>query len=161
MGYRSGSKEFKEVPMLKEFKEFAMRGNVVDLAVGVIIGAAFGAVVTSLVGDIIMPPIGKLIGGLDFKSLYIPLDGKTYQSLDELKKAGAPAILYGNFINTVVNFVIVAFAVFLMVKQVNRFNKPVVAGPAPVTTKECKFCGMSIPLKAVRCPQCTSDLKSA
>src|SRR5689334_2743723 len=111
--------------MLKEFKEFAMRGNVVDLAVGVIIGAAFGGVVTSLVGDIIMPPIGRLMGGLDFKDYFFALDGKVYQSLDAVKKAGAPAIAYGNFINTVVNFLIVAFAIFILVKQVNRFNKPV------------------------------------
>ena len=147
--------------MLKEFKEFAMRGNVVDLAVGVIIGAAFGAIVTSLVGDIIMPPIGKLVGGLDFKSLYVVLDGKTYQNIDEVNKAGAPAIFYGNFLNTIVNFLIVAFSVFLIVKQVNRFNRPKVAAAAPVTTKECLYCFSTIPLKAVRCPQCTSDLKTA
>jgi large conductance mechanosensitive channel len=144
--------------MLKEFKEFAMRGNVVDLAVGVIIGAAFGAVVTSLVSDIVMPPIGQLTGGLDFKDLFVALDGGTYKSLDEVKKAGAPAIAYGSFINTVVQFLIVSFAIFLLVKQVNRFKAPVVEAPA---TKECRFCGMSIPIKAVRCPQCTSELKTA
>jgi len=147
--------------MLKEFKEFAMRGNVVDLAVGVVIGAAFGAIVTSLVNDIIMPPIGKLVGGLDFKSLYLVLDGKTYQNIDEVKKAGAPAIFYGNFLNTIVNFLIVSFSVFLMVRQVNRFNKPKAVAAAPVTTKDCPYCLISIPLKAVRCPQCTSDLKTA
>jgi len=146
--------------MLKEFKEFALRGNVLDLAVGVIIGAAFGAVVVSLVGDIIMPPIGMLMGGLDFKDLFYPLDGKVYQSLDIAKKAGAPVIAYGSFINSVVNFLIVAFAIFLLVKQVNRFKKPVVVPPGP-PTKDCQFCGMSIPIKAIRCPQCTSDLKSA
>jgi large conductance mechanosensitive channel len=143
--------------MFKEFKEFAVRGNVLDLAVGVIIGAAFGAVVTSLVGDIVMPPIGRLMGGLDFKDLFVALDGHTYKSLDELKKAGAPAIAYGNFINTVVNFLIVSFSVFILVKQVNRFKRTA-AAPAP-TTKECPFCGMNIPLKAIRCPQCTSELK--
>jgi large conductance mechanosensitive channel len=147
--------------MLKEFKEFAMRGNVVDLAVGVIIGAAFGAVVSSLVSDVIMPPIGKLMGGLDFKDYFFALDGNTYANLDAVRKAGAPAIAYGNFINTIVNFLIVAFSIFILIKQVNRFNKPAPAGPAPVTTKDCPFCSMSIPLKAVRCPQCTSELKSA
>ena len=145
--------------MLKEFKAFAMRGNVLDLAVGVIIGAAFGAVVTSLVGDIIMPPIGMVMGKVDFKDLYFALDGKVYESLDAAKKMGAPVVAYGSFINTVVNFLIVAFAIFLLVKQVNRFNKPAPAGPA--TTKECQFCGMAIPIKAVRCPQCTSDLKTS
>ena len=146
--------------MFKEFREFAMRGNVIDLAVGVIIGAAFGAVVTSLVGDIIMPPIGKIMGGLDFKDFFIPLAGGTYKSLDEVKKAGVPVIAYGNFINTIVNFLIVAFAIFLLVKQVNRLRGPAPAPAAPVT-KECRFCGTSIPLKAVRCPNCTSDLSDA
>src|SRR5262245_24469464 len=143
--------------MFKEFKEFAMRGNVLDLAVGVIIGAAFGAVVTSLVGDVIMPPVGKVMGGLDFKDHFIALDGGSYKSLDEVKTAGVPAIAYGNFINTIVNFLIVAFAVFLLVKQVNRFRGPAPAPAAPAT-KECRFCGMSIPLKAIRCPNCTSEL---
>jgi large conductance mechanosensitive channel len=147
--------------MLKEFKAFAMRGNVLDLAVGVIIGGAFGAVVTSLVGDILMPPLGKLMGGLDFKDKFFALDGNTYATLAELKKAGAPAIAYGAFINTVVNFLIVAFAIFLLVKQVNRFQKPAVVPPGPPTTKECQFCSMTIPIKATRCPQCTSDLKTA
>jgi large conductance mechanosensitive channel len=138
-----------------------MRGNVLDLAVGVIIGGAFGAVVTSLVGDILMPPLGKLMGGLDFKDKFFALDGNTYATLAELKKAGAPAIAYGAFINTVVNFLIVAFAIFLLVKQVNRFQKPAVVPPGPPTTKECQFCSMTIPIKATRCPQCTSDLKTA
>ena len=146
--------------MFKEFKEFAMRGNVLDLAVGVIIGAAFGAVVTSLVSDIIMPPIGKIMGGLDFKDFFIVLGGGAYKSLDEAKKAGIPVIAYGNFINTIVNFLIVAFAVFLLVKQVNRFRRPAPAFASPAT-KECRFCGMNIPLKAVRCPQCTSQLSEA
>jgi large conductance mechanosensitive channel len=147
--------------MLKEFKAFAMRGNVLDLAVGVIIGAAFGAVVTSLVGDIIMPPIGMVMGKVDFKDLYFALDGKVYESLDAAKKIGAPVIAYGNFINTIVNFLIVAFAIFLLVKQVNRFAKPVVVPPGPPTTKDCQFCSMTIPIKATRCPQCTSELKTA
>lgn len=147
--------------MLKEFKAFAMRGNVLDLAVGVIIGAAFGAVVTSLVGDILMPSLGMLIGRLDFKDMFFALDGKHYESLDAVRKAGGAAIAYGVFINTIVNFLIVAFAIFLLVKQVNHFMKPVVVPPGPPTTKDCQFCGMSIPLKAIRCPQCTSDLKTA
>jgi len=143
--------------MFKEFKEFAMRGNVLDLAVGVIIGAAFGTVVTSLVNDVIMPPIGKLMGGMDFKDLFYSLGSVTYNTLDEAKKAGAPVIAYGNFLNTVINFLIVSFAIFLLVKQVNRLR-----GPAPAaapTTKDCRFCGMAIPLQASRCPHCTSDLK--
>ena len=143
--------------MFKEFKEFAMRGNVLDLAVGVIIGAAFGGVVTSLVNDVIMPPIGKLMGGMDFKDLFLPLDGGTYKTLEEVKKAGAPAIAYGSFLNTIINFLIVAFAIFLLVKQVNRLKGP--APAAALATKDCRFCGMGIPIKAMRCPHCTSDLK--
>jgi large conductance mechanosensitive channel len=146
--------------MLKEFKEFAMRGNVLDLAIGVIIGAAFGAIVTSLVNDIIMPPIGQAMGGLDFKDLFISLNGQTYPSLAVAKTAGAPVIAYGNFLNTVINFLIVAFAIFLLVKQVNRFKKPVPASDEP-STKDCPHCAMSIPAKANRCPQCTSDLRLA
>jgi large conductance mechanosensitive channel len=146
--------------MFEEFKKFVMRGNVLDLAVGVIIGVAFGAVVASLVNDIIMPPIGRLMGGMDFKDLFVALDGNSYKSLDEVKKAGAPAIAYGNFVNTVINFLIVSFAIFILVKQVNRFKKPAPEAPVP-DTKECRFCGMNIPVKATRCPQCTSDLKTA
>ena len=146
--------------MLKEFKEFAVRGNAVDLAGGVIIGAAFGGIVTSLVNDIIMPPLGKIMGGFDFKDFFFALNGGLYKSLDEARKAGAPVIAYGNFLNTIVNFVIVAFAIFLLVKQVNRFKAPVPAAPAPAM-KDCRFCGMSIPAIAIRCPQCTSDLKEA
>ena len=127
--------------MLKEFKEFATHGPVLDLAVGVIIGAAFGAIVTSLVGDVIMPPIGMLLGGLDFKDLFIALDGGSYKSLDEVRKAGAPVIAYGSFLNSLVNFLIMAFAIFLLVKQANRLKKPVAAPEAP-PTKECNFCGM-------------------
>ena len=142
--------------MFKEFKAFAMRGNVLDLAVGVIIGAAFGAIVNSLVSDIIMPPIGRVMGNVDFKDLFIPLDGKTYESLAVAKMAGAPVIAYGSFLNTIINFVIVAFAIFLLVRQVNRFMAPAPVGPI---TKECPYCGMSIPIKATRCGHCTSDLK--
>jgi large conductance mechanosensitive channel len=144
--------------MLKEFKEFAMRGNVLDLAIAVIIGAAFGAIVTSLVTDIIMPPIGLLIGGMDFKDYFVALNGQSYASLAVAKTAGAPVIAYGNFLNTVINFMIVAFAIFLVVKQVNRFKKPAAEAPS---TKECPQCATSIPAKARRCPQCTSDLRTA
>jgi large conductance mechanosensitive channel len=142
--------------MFKEFKAFAMRGNVLDLAVGVIIGAAFGAIVNSLVADIIMPPIGKLMGGMDFKDLFIPLDGQTYQSLAAAKTAGAPVIAYGSFLNTIINFLIVSFSIFLLVRQVNRLTT---APPAAPTTKDCPFCGLSIPIKATKCGHCTSDLK--
>jgi large conductance mechanosensitive channel len=146
--------------MLKEFKEFALKGNVVDLAVGVIIGVAFGAVITSLVNDVIMPPIGMLLGNLDFKDLFVALDGKAYASLAEARTAAAPVIAYGAFVNAVVYFLIVAFSVFLLIKQVNRFRKPAPVA-VPVPTRECPYCGMSIPAKAIRCPECTSDLKTA
>ena len=145
--------------MFREIKEFAMRGNVVDLAVGVIIGAAFGTIVTSLVNDVIMPPIGLALGGLDFKDFFIALNGQSYPTLQAAKAAGAPVIAYGSFLNTVVNFLIVAFAIFLLVKQVNRFQRPAPAA-APVT-KECPYCISAIPLKATRCPNCTSDVIAA
>ena len=141
--------------MFKEFREFAARGNVIDLAVGVIIGAAFGKVVTSLVNDVIMPPIGLAIGRVDFRNLYISLDGQTYPSLAEAQKAAAPTINYGLFINTVLEFLIVAFVVFLLVRQINRMYPPPVAA---VETKPCPFCASAIPLAARRCPHCTSDL---
>lgn len=147
--------------MLKNFKEFIMRGNVVDMAVGVIIGAAFGKIVTSLVSDVLMPPIGKLTGGVDFSNLYINLSGTAYASLAEAQKAGAATINYGVFLNAVVNFLIVAAAVFLLITQINklkaRFEKPDPAA-APVS-KECPFCLSVIPLKAVKCAHCASDLK--
>src|SRR5262245_9270072 len=143
--------------MIKEFRDFAMRRNVVDLAVGVIIGAAFGAVVTSLVNDIIMPPIGRITGGIDFKDLFIALNGGVYKSLAEAKQAGAPVIAYGSFVNTIINFLIVSFAIFLLVKQVNRLQGP--PAPAPAN-KDCPYCGMSIPLKAKKCPHCTSQLST-
>jgi len=145
--------------MLKEFKEFAVRGNALDLAVAVIIGAAFGAIVTSLVNDMIMPPVGLLAGHMDFKDLFLALNGKTYASLSAAKAAGAPVVAYGQFLNTIINFVIVSFAVFLLVKQMNRFRKPAAAPPAPAT-KECPFCLSVIPAKAVRCAHCTSDVRA-
>jgi large conductance mechanosensitive channel len=143
--------------MLKEFKEFIMKGNVLDLAIAVIIGAAFGAIVTSMVNDIVMPPIGLALGHVDFKDLFLALNGQTYQSLAAAKAAGAPVLAYGQFINTVINFLVIAFVVFMVVKQANRFKKPAPAPAAPAT-KECPYCVSVIALKAVRCPQCTSDL---
>jgi large conductance mechanosensitive channel len=142
--------------MIKEFREFVMKGNVLDMAVGIIIGAAFGSVVTSFVNDVLMPPIGLLLGKVDFSNLFINLSGKTFETLAEAKKAGAATLNYGLFLNTVINFLIVGFAVFLLVKQVNRLkrNEPV---PAP-TTRECRFCCTAIPMKATRCPHCTSEL---
>ncbi len=145
--------------MFKEFKTFAMRGNVLDLAVGVIIGAAFGKIVTSFVNDVLMPPIGLLIGKVDFSSLFIDLTGQHHATMAEAKAAGAATLNYGVFINNIMDFLLVAFAVFLLVRQVNRFNKP---EPAPAaTTKDCPFCLSSIPLKATRCPNCTSQLEGA
>ena len=146
--------------MFKEFKEFAMKGNVLDLAVGVIIGAAFGAIVTSFVNDIMMPPIGLALGRVDFKDLFVSLNGTAYPSLAAAKAAAAPVLAYGQFLNTILNFIIVAFAVFLLVKNVNRWTRPVPAPAAAPTTKECPYCMTAIPLKAVRCPACTSDLKA-
>ena len=143
--------------MIKEFKEFIMRGNVVDLAVGIIIGGAFGKIVSSFVGDILMPPLGLLLGKISFSDLFINLSGTAYPTVAAAKAAGAPTINYGIFINTIIDFLIVAFAIYLMIVQINRFKqKPV---EAPVTTKECPFCFSLIPLKAVRCPHCTSNLE--
>jgi len=146
--------------MLSEFKKFIMRGNVVDLAVGVIIGAAFGGIVTSLVNDVLMPPIGRLLGGVDFKDFFISLSGQSFPTLAAAKAAGAPTLNYGVFLNTLINFLIVAFAIFLLVQQVNRlFPKP--AAPAAPATKECAWCASSIPAAAKRCPHCTSNLSGA
>jgi large conductance mechanosensitive channel len=143
--------------MLSEFKTFTTRGKVVDLAVGVIIGAAFGTIVTSLVNDVLMPPIGRLLGGADFKDLFISLSGQSFPTLAAAKAAGAPTLNYGVFLNAIINFLIVAFAVFLLVQQVNRlFPKP-----APAPTKECSWCAAMIPEKAKRCPHCTSNLAAA
>jgi len=147
--------------MLKEFKEFAMKGNVLDMAVGIIIGAAFGKIVTSFVGDVLMPPLGLLLGKVDFTNLFINLSGKSYATLAEAKAAGAATLNIGVFINTIIDFIFVAFAVFLLVKQVNRLRRQPEAAPAAPTTKECLFCLSTIPLKATRCPHCTSELKAA
>ncbi len=147
--------------MLKEFKEFAMRGNVLDMAVGIIIGAAFGRIVTSIVNDMIMPPIGLILGHVDFSSLFINLSRTHYDSLADAKKAGAAVISYGSFINTVIDFLIVAFVVFLLVRWVNRLMK-VAPPPPPAATKECPYCvSGGIALKATRCPHCTAQLQPA
>ena len=151
--------------MLKDFKEFAMRGNVVDMAVGIVIGAAFGAVIKSLVADVIMPPIGLLLGNVDFSNLFITLKaGKVagpYVSLAAAQAAGAVTLNLGLFINTIVSFVIVAFAVFLLVRGINQLRREQEAPPAVPTTKECPYCLSEIPLKASRCPHCTSELGAA
>lgn len=149
--------------MLKEFKEFAMRGNVIDMAVGIIIGAAFNQIVNSLVNDVLMPPIGLLMGRVDFSNLYINLSGGTYESLAKAKEAGAATLNYGLFINAVINFLIVAFAVFLLVKGINTARRLAEKqkeeqAPAP-STKECPYCYTAIPIKAKRCPHCTSQLE--
>jgi large conductance mechanosensitive channel len=145
--------------MWKEFKAFAMRGNVLDMAVGIIIGAAFGRIITSLVSDIIMPPIGLVLGKVDFSTLFVNISGKTYATLAEAKAANAATINYGLFLNTVIDFVIVAFIIFLLVRQVNKWNRP---APAPeATTKDCPYCFSAIPIKATRCPNCTSELRAA
>ena len=144
--------------MLKEFKEFIMRGNVLDMAIGIIIGGAFGKIITSLVNDILMPPIGVLLGNVDFASLFINLSGKPYASLADAKAAGAATINYGLFLNTIIDFVIVAFVIFLLVRAVNRMRREQEAPPAVPTTKECSYCLSSIPIKATRCPNCTSQL---
>jgi large conductance mechanosensitive channel len=141
--------------MLKEFKEFAMRGNVLDMAVGIVMGAAFGGIVTSFVNDVLMPPIGLLIGRVDFSNRFISLSGRHFDSVAAAKAAGAATLNYGIFLNTVINFVIVAFAIFLLVRQVNKFWAP--AAPA---MKDCTFCCSKIPAGATRCPQCTSQLQA-
>lgn len=143
--------------MLKEFKEFIMRGNVLDLAIGIIIGAAFGKIVTSMINDIIMPPIGLLLGKVDFSNLFISLSGKHYATLIEAKEAGAATINYGLFINTVLDFLVIALVVFLVIRQANRFKRQQEV-PAPAT-RECPYCFMSIPLKATRCPYCTAEVQ--
>ncbi len=150
--------------MLKEFKEFAMRGNVLDMAVGIIIGAAFGGIVNSLVTDIIMPPIGFILGNIDFTNFFLVLkEGKVagpYASVAAAKAAGAVSINYGMFVNAIVSFLIVAFAVFLLVRTINRLRRQEEAPPPVPTTKECTYCFSSIPIRATRCPQCTSELKA-
>jgi large conductance mechanosensitive channel len=143
--------------MLKEFKQFAMKGNVLDMAIGVIIGAAFGKIVTSFVSDVLMPPLGLLLGRMDFSGLFLNLSGTGYATLADAKKAGAATLNYGLFLNTVIDFLIVAFVIFLLVKQVNRMRAPAPAAPPPAT-KECPLCTSAIPAKARRCPACTADL---
>jgi large conductance mechanosensitive channel len=142
--------------MMKEFKEFAIKGNVVDLAVAVIIGGAFGKIVTSFVSDIVMPPLGMAMGKVNFTDLFIDLSGKGFTSLKAAKDAGAPVISYGVFINTIIDFTIIAFVIFLVIKQINRMKKE--PAPAPPNTKDCPFCCSAVPIPAKRCPHCTSEL---
>lgn len=150
--------------MLKEFKEFAIKGNIVDVAVGIIIGVAFGAIIKSFVDDILMPPIGLLLGNVDFSNLFLTLKVGSipgpYDSLAAAKATGAVTVNYGAFINTVISFIIIAFSVFLAVSQINSIRRREEKTPAPNTAKACPFCTMQIPLAAIRCPQCTSDLRS-
>jgi large conductance mechanosensitive channel len=148
--------------MVKEFRAFIMRGSVVDLAVGIVIGAAFGAIVTSFVDDILMPPIGMLLGGVNFSELFIPLDGNEYETLALAQEAGAPTINYGLFIMAIIYFLIVALAIFFVVKSINRMQQEEEEAPAAdPTTHDCPFCSMEISLKASRCPYCTSQLEAA
>jgi len=145
--------------MLKDFREFIARGNAVDMAVGIIIGAAFGSIVTSLVNDVVMPPIGLVLGGADFSNLFVALDWRHYPSLAAAKAAGAPTINYGVFVNTVINFLIIAFVIFLLVRNINRLKRP--APAAAATTRECPYCASTIPIRAIRCGHCTSELRAA
>lgn len=151
--------------MLKEFREFAMRGNVVDMAVGIIIGGAFGTIVKSLVSDVLMPPLGLLIGGVDFSDLFITLKqgakAGPYATLADAQSAGAVTVNYGTFINTLISFLIVAFAVFLLIKGINRLRREKEAPPAAPTTKDCPYCFSVIPVQATRCPHCTAELGGA
>jgi large conductance mechanosensitive channel len=144
--------------MLKEFKEFAMRGNVLDMAVGIIIGAAFGRIITSLVNDIIMPPIGLLLGRVSFSSLYLNLSGQAFASLADAQAAGAPTVNYGLFLNAILDFLVVAFVIFLLLRQVNKLATKPAPAPAAAATKVCPFCTSTIAIKATRCPDCTSQL---
>lgn len=144
--------------MLNEFKKFVLRGSVIDLAVGIIIGGAFGAIIASLVNDIIMPPIGLLLGKVNFSNLFVALDGNSYASLEEAKALGAATLNYGVFINTIINFLIVALAIFFLIKWVNKLSAKKAEAPADPTTKDCPYCQTSIPIKATRCPHCTSQL---
>ena len=145
--------------MLKEFKEFAMRGNVLDMAVGIVLGAAFGGIVTSFVNDVLMPPIGLALGKVDFSNLFISLSPRHFETVAQAKAAGAATLNYGMFMNTVINFLIVAFAIFLLIRQVNRLMPKPAPAPAAPALKECRFCFSQIPQQATRCPHCTSDLK--
>ena len=151
--------------MLKEFKEFAMRGNVIDMAIGIIIGGAFGPIVGSMVNDVLMPPIGLAMGGVDFSNLFVLIKegskaAAPYASLAAAKEAGAVTLNFGLFINTIINFIIVAFAIFIMVKAINKMKREQPAPAAAPTTKECPSCLMTIPIKATKCGHCTSDIKA-
>jgi len=142
--------------MVSEFKKFAVKGNAIDMAVGIVIGVAFGKIISSLVKDVIMPPIGLLLGGVDFSELFIDLSGKGYATLAAAQEAGAATLNYGLFINTIIEFVIIAFAIFLVVKQINKMKEK---EPAAPSTKDCQYCMSKVPIKATRCPNCTSQLK--
>ncbi|HTN43027.1 MAG TPA: large conductance mechanosensitive channel protein MscL [Nitrospiria bacterium] len=147
--------------MLKEFKEFAIKGNAIDMAVGIIIGAAFGKIVSSLVNDILMPPIGLLVGNVDFSGLFLSLSGQPYRTLAEAKAAGGATINYGLFINTVIDFLIVSFVIFMLIRQINRLKKEPAAQPAAPTTRDCPYCFSAISIKATRCPHCTAQVERA
>jgi large conductance mechanosensitive channel len=147
--------------MLKEFREFIARGNVIDMAVGVIIGAAFGKIVSSLVADIIMPPIGLLIGGIDFSNLFVSLSGQTYPSLKAAQDVGAPTVNYGLFLNNLINFLIISFVIFMLVRGVNRLKRQEPAPAAAPTARDCPYCLSTIPLKATRCAHCTAEVRAA
>lgn len=147
--------------MLKEFKEFAMRGNVMDMAIGIILGTAFGAIVTSMVNDVLMPPIGLVMGGADFTDLFVNLGDGAYPTLAEAQEAGAPVIAYGAFLNRVIDFLIVAFVIFLVVKQMNRLKRKEEGAPPEPTEKACPYCATQIPVAATKCPHCTSQLQAA
>jgi large conductance mechanosensitive channel len=147
--------------MLKEFKEFAMRGNVLDMAIGIVIGAAFGRIVSSFVADILMPPIGLLLGGVDFSNLFVTLSGGEYESLEAAQAAGAATWNIGLFINTLIDFLIIAFAIFLVVKAVNNLKRKEAVPPPAPSEKSCPFCVTTIPINATRCPHCTSQLEGA
>jgi len=144
--------------MFKEFKEFAMKGNVLDMAIGIIIGAAFGKIITSFVADVLMPLLSPLLGKMDFSNLFINLSGQDYPTIAAAKEAGAATLNYGIFINTIIDFLIVAFAIFLLIRQVNKFKRQ--AAAAAPSTKDCPFCASAIPIPASRCPNCTSQLKA-
>jgi len=147
--------------MLKEFKEFAMRGNVIDMAVGIIIGGAFGKIISSLVNDVLMPPIGLLLGNVDFSGLFVNLSPQIYHSLAEAKAAGGATINYGLFINTLIDFIIVAFAIFMVIRQINRLKREPAPQPVTATTRDCPYCISAISIKATRCPHCTAPLEGA
>lgn len=146
--------------MFKDFKAFLMRGNVLELAIAVIIGGAFGAIVNSLVKDILMPPLGLVLGGVNFSDLFISLNGQAYASLKIAQDAGAPTLNYGLFIQAIINFLVIAFTIFLILRLANRLQHPEPTVPAAPTTKECPYCFSTIALKATRCPHCTSELKA-